>query len=60
MPSYTERSLSFKLKKVLRYTRMYGVRRTLNIVSGQYHMKRVYENPPPSPTARAKCRAEYP
>jgi len=51
MPSYTERPLSFKLKKVLRYTRLYGIRRTLNIVQGQYHMKREYSTLPARPPA---------
>jgi predicted dehydrogenase len=47
MADYTERSLSFKVRKALRYTRLYGVRRTANIVSGQYHVKRHYEQLPP-------------
>jgi predicted dehydrogenase len=54
MADYTERPLSFKIKKALRYTRLYGVRRTLNIVQGQYHMKRQYEKlpaPGPSPSS---------
>jgi predicted dehydrogenase len=46
MADYTERPLSFQIKKALRYTRMYGVRRTLNIIRGQYHMKRAYETLP--------------
>jgi predicted dehydrogenase len=47
MPDYTARPLSFKVKKALRYTRMYGVRRTLSIIRGQYNMKRTYATPPP-------------
>ena len=47
MPDYTQRPLSFKIKKALRYTRMYGVRRTLSIIRGQYNMKRTYATPPP-------------
>jgi predicted dehydrogenase len=46
MADYTERPLSFKIKKALRYTRLYGVRRTLNIVQGQYHVKRQYAKLP--------------
>lgn len=46
MPDYTERPLSFKIKKALRYTRLYGIRRTLSIVRGQYNMKRTYATPP--------------
>ena len=46
MADYTERALSFKIKKALRYTRLYGVRRTLNIVRGQYHLKREYRKLP--------------
>ncbi len=46
MADYTERTLSFKAKKALRYTRLYGVRRTLNIVQGQYHVKRQYKKLP--------------
>lgn len=49
MPDYTQRPLSFKIKKALRYTRMYGVRRTLSIIRGQYNMKRTYATPPPIP-----------
>jgi len=46
MPDYTKRPLSFKIKKALRYTRLYGIRRTLSIVRGQYNMKRTYATPP--------------
>jgi predicted dehydrogenase len=46
MPDYTQRPLSFKIKKALRYTRLYGIRRTLSIVRGQYNMKRTYTTPP--------------
>jgi predicted dehydrogenase len=54
MPDYTQRPLSFKIKKALRYTRMYGVRRTLSIIRGQYNMKRTYSTPPairPNPSS---------
>src|SRR5262245_27969469 len=47
MPDYTERPLSFKIRKALRYTRMYGIHRTASIVLGQYNMKRTYATPPP-------------
>jgi predicted dehydrogenase len=46
MADYTERPLSFKAKKALRYTRLSGVRRTMNIVQGQYHVKRQYQKLP--------------
>jgi predicted dehydrogenase len=46
MPDYTARPLSFKIKKALRYTRMYGIRRTLSIIQGQFNMKRTYATPP--------------
>jgi predicted dehydrogenase len=45
---YTIQKLSFKVKKVLRYFRLYGVRRTLIKVKGQYHMKRKYDDLPAS------------
>lgn len=35
---YTQQALWFKLRKVVRYTRMYGPSRTLAKVQGQYHM----------------------
>lgn len=59
MADYTERPLSFKVRKALRYTRLYGVRRTGNIVRGQYHMNRQYDvlpkvdKPPASPEKKA-------
>jgi predicted dehydrogenase len=40
---YTEHGLSFKLRKAARYVTLYGVRRTLVKIRGQYHMKRRYE-----------------
>lgn len=40
---YTTSSLSFRVRKTLRYIRLYGVRRTLVKVKGQYHMKKQYE-----------------
>jgi hypothetical protein len=52
MPDYTQRPLSFKIRKALRYTRLYGIRRTLSIVRGQYNMKRTYATLPAIPRAR--------
>ncbi|WP_133511695.1 Gfo/Idh/MocA family protein [Candidatus Thiosymbion oneisti] len=43
---YTTQSLGFKIKKTLRYVRLYGVKRTLMKVKGQYHMKKAYETLP--------------
>ena len=40
---YTTQRLGFRLKKVLRYFRLYGIARTLTKVKGQFHMKRKYE-----------------
>jgi len=39
---YTKQSLKFKIKKTLRYIRLYGINRTLIKVKGQYHMKKRY------------------
>ncbi len=39
---YTTQSLGFKIKKTLRYIRLYGVPRTLIKVKGQYHMRKRY------------------
>ena len=36
----------FKIKKTLRYMHLYGVRRTLTKVKGQYHMKKRYASLP--------------
>lgn len=54
---YTAHSLSFKLKKLFRYCRLYGVRRTLMKVQGQYHMKRKYGNLPPMLIAKPRFEA---
>lgn len=43
---YTAQKSSFKIKKVLRYVRLYGLRRTLVKVKGQYHMKKRYATLP--------------
>jgi len=39
---YTTQGLGFRMKKALRYVRLYGVRRTLMKVKAQYHMKKKY------------------
>jgi hypothetical protein len=39
---YIAQSLVFKIRKTLRYIRLYGVRRTLIKIDGQYHMKKQY------------------
>lgn len=39
---YTKSRLLFKLKKTLRYVRLYGIRRTAVKVRGQYHMNRKF------------------
>ncbi|MDB4805580.1 Gfo/Idh/MocA family oxidoreductase [Akkermansiaceae bacterium] len=36
---YTKEPIIFKVKKVIRYFRMYGIERTLKKVRSQYHMK---------------------
>lgn len=43
---YTVQKLGFKIKKALRYFRLYGVRRTLMKIKGQYHMKKAYDSLP--------------
>lgn len=43
---YPSRPLSFKIRKILRYTRMYGVRRTCVKVQGQRHMRRRFAELP--------------
>lgn len=44
---YTKQDLKFKIKKVLRYVRLYGISRTLVKVRGQYHMRKRYDTLPP-------------
>jgi predicted dehydrogenase len=46
MVDYTRKPLWFRIRKLLRYFRLYGIRRTLAKVRGQYHMKRTFETPP--------------
>lgn len=40
---YLKQSVLFKVKKVLRYVRLYGVRRTYMKVRGQLHLRKRYE-----------------
>jgi hypothetical protein len=37
---YTKQPLAFKLRKALRYARLYGPGRTWMKVRGQYHMQK--------------------
>jgi predicted dehydrogenase len=43
---YTEQSLRFKVRKVTRYARLYGARRTLAKVEAEYHMRRRFDELP--------------
>jgi predicted dehydrogenase len=43
---YTTQPLGFKVKKTLRYVRLYGVSRTWRKVRGQYHVNKTYEQLP--------------
>jgi len=43
---YTEATLSFRIRKVWRYLRLYGFTRTLNKVRSAYHMKKEYPELP--------------
>ncbi len=43
---YTTQPLLFKLRKVVRYGRLYGPRRTITKVQGQYHLKKTYRRLP--------------
>jgi predicted dehydrogenase len=48
---YTTQSLTFKLRKALRYCRLYGLRKTLIKIEGQFHMRKAYDKlPDMSPT----------
>lgn len=49
---YTTQNLAFKVKKALRYIRLYGPSRTGVKIKGQYHMKKRYSA---LPRAREKC-----
>ncbi|GAA0353662.1 hypothetical protein GCM10009092_17550 [Bowmanella denitrificans] len=43
---YTQRSILFRIRKVLKYVKLYGLRRTYNKVRSAYHMKRTFEKLP--------------
>jgi predicted dehydrogenase len=51
---YTKAPLRFKLKKSLRYVRLYGPRRTFVKARGQYHQKRRYEVLPEADRAQTQ------
>lgn len=40
---YTKQNLIFRIKKVIRYVKLYGISRTIIKVEGQYHMKKVFD-----------------
>lgn len=46
---YITQELAFKIKKTLRYVRLYGLGRTWVKVKGQYHIKKQYEPLPEQP-----------
>lgn len=46
---YTTQKIAFKLRKAIRYVRLFGIRRTLIKIKGQYHVKRKYEALPAVP-----------
>ena len=43
---YTTEKLGFRIRKALRYTHLYGPRRTVAKVRGQYHMRRRFDSLP--------------
>jgi predicted dehydrogenase len=45
---YTSAPLFFRIRKAARYARLYGLRRTLVKIRGQYHMARRYDRLPPN------------
>lgn len=45
---YTAAPLLFRIRKVLRYVGLYGARRTLVKIRGQYHMSKIYGQLPPN------------
>lgn len=47
---YMAQGLGFKIKKALRYIRLYGIRRTVIKIKSQYHMKKVYAKLPVQPS----------
>ncbi len=48
MVDYLKEPLTFKIKKLLRYIRLYGLRRTYIKGLGQYHMKKHFDPLPPA------------
>src|SRR6476646_2211591 len=50
---YTKQNWLFKLRKVLRYVRLYGPGQTLAKVRAQYHMHKVYDPLPKCGTLRS-------
>jgi predicted dehydrogenase len=51
---YTRQPIVFQTRKALRYTRLYGVDRTIAKVRAQYHMKRRYTRLPELPEAATR------
>lgn len=51
---YTATPLGFRIRKLARYLKLYGVRRTLVKVRGQYHARKKYERLPEPRAARSK------
>lgn len=49
---YTRQPLHFKIRKAARYVRLYGLRRTLIKIKGQYHGNKTFETLPPERTDR--------
>ena len=49
---YTRQPLFFKIRKAARYVRLYGLRRTMIKVRGQYHAKREFAQLPAERTQR--------
>lgn len=48
---YTSAPIVFKIRKAIRYVGLYGVRRTVGKIRGQYHMSRVFDTLPPNDVA---------
>ena len=53
---YSRSPVSFRVRKVLRYARMYGVSRTLTKVRGHYHMRARYDELPSRRTTTPDTR----
>ena len=54
---YTSQNLVFRLKKIFRYTCLYGLPRTLAKVRGQYHKKYNYKSLPKVDLLKPNSRA---